>query len=462
MNVMKISFLLVLMLSGGILLGQEQPYMLSLAQAQEYALQHNRSILNARDQVESSKKKVYETIANGLPQIEGSLDYMTYFNYELYLDFGGGGGAGFEQLFTDPDIDAGDIKVLQALGSMFGSSEPIIMDDQFSGKIQVSQLIFSGQYIAGIQVAKIARRLADQNLLSNELDVKENVTNSYYNILTTEQTLRILGENLDNLNSLLEHTHNLFKAGLAEETDVDRIRMSVSQLKNTQKSLERLNQLNYNLLKFQLGVAPDASISLTDSLEYFIENINPDVALVNNFDVNNNVNYQMIESQVKMTKKQVDMQYWAYTPTIAGFYSYTEKFITTGFDMTPNHLAGVSVSVPIFSSGMRNSQVSQAKINLDIAQRNQEMVKDQLETQNSQLLYNYQSAFDNFNTQKENVDVAARVYEKVKNKYKQGMASSFELTQENSNFLSAESNYLSALSSLLQAQTMLDKLYNRL
>jgi outer membrane protein TolC len=90
------------------------------------------------------------------------------------------------------------------------------------------------------------------------------------------------------------------------------------------------------------------------------------------------------------------------------------------------------------------------------------MVKDQLETQNSQLLYNYQSAFDNFNTQKENVDVAARVYEKVKNKYKQGMASSFELTQENSNFLSAESNYLSALSSLLQAQTMLDKLYNRL
>jgi outer membrane protein TolC len=361
MNVMKISFLLVLMLSGGILLGQEQPYMLSLAQAQEYALQHNRSILNARDQVESSKKKVYETIANGLPQIEGSLDYMTYFNYELYLDFGGGGGAGFEQLFTDPDIDAGDIKVLQALGSMFGSSEPIIMDDQFSGKIQVSQLIFSGQYIAGIQGAKIARRLADQNLLSNELDVKENVTNSYYNILTTEQTLRILGENLDNLNSLLEHTHNLFKAGLAEETDVDRIRMSVSQLKNTQKSLERLKQLNYNLLKFQLGVAPDASISLTDSLEYFIENINPDVALVNNFDVNNNVNYQMIESQVKMTKKQVDMQYWAYTPTIAGFYSYTEKFITTGFDMTPNHLAGVSVSVPIFSSGMRNSQVSQAK-----------------------------------------------------------------------------------------------------
>ena len=160
MNVMKISFLLVLMLSGGILLGQEQPYMLSLAQAQEYALQHNRSILNARDQVESSKKKVYETIANGLPQIEGSLDYMTYFNYELYLDFGGGGGAGFEQLFTDPDIDAGDIKVLQALGSMFGSSEPIIMDDQFSGKIQVSQLIFSER--AGIYSALKDAQLFNQ------------------------------------------------------------------------------------------------------------------------------------------------------------------------------------------------------------------------------------------------------------------------------------------------------------
>ena len=116
-----------------------------------------------------------------------------------------------------------------------------------------------------------------------------------------------------------------------------------------------MNQLNYNMLKFQLGVPPETIVVLTDSLNQLIGNLNPQIALVNNFDMNNNVNYQLMESQVALSKKQVDMQYWAYTPTVAGFYSYTEKFITTGFDMTPNHLAGINVSVPIFSSGMRNS-----------------------------------------------------------------------------------------------------------
>jgi outer membrane protein TolC len=169
-----------------------------------------------------------------------------------------------------------------------------------------------------------------------------------------------------------------------------------------------------------------------------------------------------MESQVMLSKKQLDMQHWNYTPTVAGFYSYTEKFITTGFDMNPNHLAGISVSLPIFTSGMRYSQVAQAKINLDITQRNQDLMKDQLELQNKQLLYNYESALENFTTQKENVEIAGSVYKNVQNKYHQGIASSFELTQENSNYLNAESNYLTSILTLLQAQTALDKLYNRL
>ena len=97
-----------------------------------------------------------------------------------------------------------------------------------------------------------------------------------------------------------------------------------------------------------------------------------------------------------------------------------------------------------------------------MAKRSQDMVRDQLEIQNRQFLFNYQNALENFNAQKENVEIAGRVYKTVQNKYQQGIASSFELTQENTNYLSAESNYLTAILTLLQAQTALDKLYSRL
>src|SRR4030042_5879064 len=459
MKMIKIVFLVVLVLAGISAHAQEQSFMLTLAQAREFAIQHNKTLLNARDQAASFKEKGRESIAQGLPQVNGSLDYMTYFNYKMNFSFGGT-GEGID--FNNPLFDDGDREILSTIGTMFGSSEAIILDDQLSGNIQVSQLLFSGQYLEGVKAAKIAYRLTNQSIEASELDIKKNVTNTYFIILTTEQSLRIVGENLVNLTEIQQHTNNLYKAGVAEETDVDQLKITVSQLQNTQKALERMNQLNYNMLKFQLGIAPDTDIRLTDNLESVMAFIDSESALSTDFNITDNINYKMMESQVLLNKKMLNLQNMAYAPTVAGFYNYTEKFITTAFDLTPNHLAGFNVSVPIFSSGMSKAQVAQAKINLNIAQRNQEMVKDQLETQKRLLLFNYQNALENFNTQKENVDIAGRVYKSIQNKYQQGLASSLDLTQANSNYLSAENNYMSSVLTLLQAQTSLDKLFNRL
>jgi outer membrane protein len=438
---------------------QEQPYALTLEQAREYAIQHNKVLLNARDQVTSSNEKLIETRAQGLPQINGSLDYMTYFKYEMNFSFGSSGG---ETPIDYTKLDPGDLEIMTALGSLFGPSQPIIMDDQLSGKVQVSQLIFSGQYWAGIQIAGIARELADKNVARTEQDVKEGVTNSYYLILITEQNLKIIKGNIENLTTTMQHTSNMFNAGVAEATDVDQLNIALSQLKNTQKAVERAIQLSYNMLKFQLGVAPETQITLSESIESILGTINPVGTLANDFDITNNISYSLIQSQVRLSQAMLGMQNWAYSPTLAGFYSYTHKIITTEFDLTPNQLAGVSLSVPIFSSGMRRAKVNQSRIELDIALRNQEMVKEQLETQHRQLLFNYQNALENYNTQKENVAIAGRVYTSIENKYTQGMVSSLDITQASSNLLNAENNYLSSVLTLLQAQTALDKLYNKI
>jgi len=433
---------------------QEPDSMLSLQQARQCAVRYNKTLMNARDNLRVSDERIKEVKAQGLPQVDGTLDFMTYFNYELELDFGMGSG-------SNPDInllllDDGDWEVLK----MLGSSEPIVMSNQSSAKVQLSQLIFSGQYLMGIQTAKIAKELSQQSMKRTEVEIIEGVTNSYYLILATEHTLEIIDKTLENMNTTLQHTRNLYAAGVAEETDVDQIYSAVSQLTNSKKSLERVIRLNYNLLKFQLGVKPDQYIHLTDSLDQFINTVELESNLFAGYDITGNIDYQLMETQVRLSEKQADIAKWAYAPTIAGFYSYTEKILTTGFDLTPKHVAGVNLSLPIFSSGMRKAKLSQAKIELDMAQRNQELVTEQLQLQEKQLLFNLQNALENYYTQKENIGIAERLYLSIQNKYKQGLLSSLDLTQANTNYLNAETNYLNSVLTLLQAKLALEKLYN--
>lgn len=465
MKMIRSILICLLALAGFSLKAQEQSYSLTLQEAVDYALQHNKTILNARGQAASSVEAVREARSAGLPQVNGSIDFMTYFNYEMEFSFGGSDEGTPPPPVNIPDNEPGALSVYEYVNAMLGGmfeSDPIIMDNQMSGAVTFSQLIFSGQFWSGLEIAKIARLLATQNITRTEQDVKESVINTYYMILVTERNLGIIQDNIKNLGEILQHTDNMYQTGMAEITDVDQLKVTVNQLKNSQKAIERAVQMGYNMLRFQLGVDPSARISLNGNIDDVLNGLDPTVSLNPGFDVTSNINYSLMESQVRLGEKQMGLQNWAYAPTISGFYSYTKKIITTGFDLTPNHLAGFNVSVPIFSSGARRARVNQAKVALDIARRNQEMVKENLETQLNQLLFNYQNALENYETQKENVEVAGRVYKNIQNKYQQGMMSSLDLTLANNNLLSAESNYLSAILTLLQAQTSLDKLYNKI
>ncbi|MFW5657236.1 MAG: TolC family protein [Bacteroidota bacterium] len=455
------SMALTLIFSGA--KAQDTTYTLSLNDAIQYALKHNKTLLNQRDNLLVAEEKIKETRSQGLPQINGTVDFMTYFNYELEFNFGGGGTT------APPDInysllDAGDVEVISVITEMLAPAEPqpIVMDNQSNANLQVTQLLFSGQYWAGLQTSKIAKKLSNQNIVKTELDTKQSIISTYYNILLLEQNIGFLKEFVKNLEETVYHTNNMHKAGVVEQADVDQLRMSLNEQKNTLTSTERMLKLNYNMLKFQMGVEPGTSIALTDSLELFLDLTGNKEVSPQDSALKNNIDYQMMETQVELSKKQVELQKWAYAPTLSGFYNYTEKIMTTGFDLSPNHSAGFNLSVPIFTGGMRKSQINQAKINLDITKRNKDMVSEQLQMQEKQLRFELQNAMDNYNTQKENMEMAERVYESRLNKYMQGVFSSLDLTQANTNYVSARNNYFSAAITLLQARLALDKLYNSL
>jgi len=455
-------FTILMLVFPGILFAQNQTLQFSLQEAQDYALENNKTYKNAKADIKLADAQLREAKGAGLPQVEATVDYMTNFGYEFEFNLGGGGD-------TEPPVvdytvmDQGDFEVLKILeGMSSGGGSTIKMTDQASANVQVSQLIFSGQYWVGVEMARLGKTIREKSLSMTALDIKEQVINSYYLILITEDLLRVIGDNEKNLREIHRHTENMYKAGFAEITDVDQITINISQLENSKKAMERNRQLNFNMFRMLMGMEPGTQFELKDDLDSILARTVTGSVDSDKFNVNNNVTYQMMAVQERIGEEGINMQKWSYAPTLVGFYTYKEKIMRSAFDLSPNHAAGFSMKIPIFSGWSKSAKISQAKIELDKTERTMSLLEDQLALQNNQLNYNLTSAFENYNTQKESVDIAKRVYNNIRNKYEQGVLSSLELTQANGNYLQAENNYVSSVLELLKSKLALDKLNNKL
>ncbi len=431
-------------LTGGIIFAQSDSaeLMLSLKDAQDYAIRHNKMVISSRMDVEASKIALWETISNGLPQVSLS-------------------GS-----FTD------NLKLMTTLlpGDFFGrpgEKVPVTFGSQYNSAatVQASLLLFNAPFYLGIETTRLAQKLSEQNLVKSEQETKEAISSAYYLILVSEKSLQILDENIADLNETLKSTKVMYAAGMAEATDVDQMVSNVTMVENSRSSMQRTIEFNYNLLRFQLGVSYNTGIVLTETLESLTSEINVEALLSQQFDHTQNVDYQLIASQEKMSLLNLKSQKASVLPTLAGFYNYGTSGMGDKIDEQrwfQNSMTGLQLSIPIFGSGQVYSKIKKARINLEKVRTTKDMVKDQLYLQEKQLRYNLANANQQYISQKDNVEVSKRVYASMENKYKQGMASSLDLTQANSLFLQAENNYISALMNLLQTKLALDKLLNNI
>ena len=415
---------------------------LSLKEAQDYAISNNKMMITSRLDVEASRIAVWETISNALPSVSAT-------------------GS-----FTD------NLKLMTTLlpGEFFGmpgEKIPVTFGSQFNtgASIAANMLIFNAPLYIGMQTTKLASKLSEKSLVKTELDTRQSVSSSYFLILVSERSLEILEENIADLKKTLNSTRAMLSAGMAEQTDVDQMAMNVTMVENSLSSMQRTIEMNYNLLRFQLGVAPETGIMLSETLEGLTDQINVEVLLSQEFNHEQNIDFQLIEGQERMSSLALKTQKASVLPTLAGFYNYGVNGMGDKIseqEWFRNSMVGLQLSVPIFASGQKYSQIRKARINLNKATTTKEMVTEQLLIQEKQLRFNLVNANLQYQSQKENIEVAKRVYASTENKYNQGMASSLELTQSNSLYLQAENNYISALMNLLQTKLELEKLHNNM
>lgn len=436
------AFLTLLTGSAGKAQQESNELKFSLKEAQDYALSHNKMVINARSDVQASKAALWETISAALPQVNASASFTD--NLKLMTTLLPG------EFFGQPGT-----KIPVTFGSQFNSS----------AAVDASLLIFNAPLYIGIETTKLAQKLSQQGLQKSELDTKESVSSAYFLILVSEKSLELLDGNIADLIETLKSTRAMYSAGMAESTDVDQMVSNLNMVENNRSSLERTIELNYNILRFQLGIPATTKIALTETLESLTDKINVEALLAQEFDHTQNIEYKLVEGQEMMSSLMLKSQKASVLPTLAGFYNYG----TNGMgDKIPelrwfqNSMAGLSLSIPIMSSGQRYARIKQAQINLEKAMTTKNMVAEQLLLQEKQLRYNLVNANLQYISQMENIEVSKRVYASTENKFKQGMASSLDLTQANSLYLQAENNYVTALMNLLQTKIALDKLLNNM
>ena len=403
-----------------------QTLSLSLKEAQEFAVKQNRSLKNASLAVQEAYAQRWQTIAAMLPQVDGSYSYSDMFNYKL--DFNG---------MAMPMANTGTLNITAGVG-------------------------INGQAIAGALLNTIAIDMKKIALEQSETELRGNVMSAYVSVLALQSISNLLDSSLVNIQELEAMTRNAVEAGAAEPTSADQIRVRVNTLKNSINSQKRNIELATNSLKVLLDVPVETELVLTEKLDDVLAPDRVVSLLVEQFAMENNLNYQLLQKQVELAKTNLHMAGWAYGPTVSLAYQYSDvqKFGDGFGGMSMPHVLNLSVKMPLWSSGKRAAGVVEKKIALEEAKNTLSETTSNLEIQYRQLCYNLTNAYETYLNEKDNMDVSQRVFASATNKYKYGASSNMELTNASNDLINAQSSYVQAILTLVNAQVELEKFLN--
>ena len=403
---------------------------LSLQEAQNHAVESNRSLKNASLAVQEAYAQRWQTIASMLPQVDGSYAYSNYCGYSATLSMGG-----MEVPVSMPNVGA--LGVTASMG-------------------------LNGQGIVGALLNNIAIDMKKIALEQSESELRGNVMSSYVSVLALQSITELLDSTLLNIQGLEQMTQSAVDAGAAEQTSADQIRVRVNTLKNSINQQKRNVELAFTSLKVLLDVPVETELVLTDKIDGVLSADKVLSLLGENFVVENNLNYQLLSKNVELAKRNVHMAGWAYGPTVAVAYNYANQqyYGEGGMRMTPPNLVQVSVKMPLWSSGKRAAGVVEKKIAYEEAKNTLSETTDQLAIQYRQLCFNLNNAYETYLNEKENIEVSKRVFNSATEKFKYGASSNLELTNASNDLINAQSSYVQAMLSLVNAQVELDKFLN--
>ncbi|VXB28046.1 Transporter [Flavobacterium sp. 9AF] len=445
---MKHKIVILLLLFTGFVMAQEsqENYTFSLEEAIAHALQNNYKAINASRSIEAAKKKKWETTTIGLPQLNANVNYQNNFVLQKSVvpaEFFGGNPGEFQEV-------------------EFGTKH------NMTASATLSQLIFDGSYLVGLQSAKVYLQISENAKEKTDLEIREVVTNAYGNVLLANESVKVLENNKKILDQTLFETQETYKNGLVEEENVEQLQITQSQINSSLSNAKRRSEIALNMLKLVLGIEIEKSLTLKDNLDQLANN-NVNLAILSSeFNVQQNIDYKIGLNNQESNRLLLKLEKSKALPSLAanfnfGYNTFGNEFTMFNSDQKWFNYSylGVGLNIPIFSSLGRSARTQQAKIAY-------EQSKTQLKETEQTLLLSYQTAkndyeysIEQYNVSKENLRLAERIENKQGVKFKEGLSSSFEYTEAQRQLYSAQQTYLQSMIDVINKKTALDKITNQ-
>jgi outer membrane protein len=443
----------------------------TLEQCVQYALENSNSIKNSVIDQQIAAAKVKETIGIGLPQIDGNFGINDNTKLQRFFATYTGTGGFLGDLSGVPGIKLGDVVAAPNFFQLPVNS---------AATVSVSQLIFNGSYLVGLQASNTFKELSVKQAVQTKEQTIEQTTKAFYSALINRERMKLFTNNIARVDSLLRNTTALNKNGFAEEIDVDRIQVSLNNLITERDKFERLQQLSVELLKFQMNYPMEQSLEVQGDLSALNSGVDIN-GYLKDLDYKNRPDYQVLETNQKLQKltlknkyasgmpilsASANLGYGTQSPTIGGLFSTNtaiEDFGTIGPDKWYGQVAfGVNLHIPIFSGLQRTYQVQQEKLNLQKIDNSFKILKSSIDLQIKQSVISYQNSLQALESQKRNMTLAEKVARVTKIKYGQGVGSNLEVVDAESSLKESQINYYSALYDVLVAKVDMDKAFGKL
>lgn len=435
---------------------------LSLEEARSLALEKNTRSQVAKMEIDKARSVVKETLAIGLPQVNASGSFNNFLDIPVQVIPDFISPAVYGVLLEEDLIDDGSVPTPGNVEAQFGTEYTM------TGGVSLSQLIFNGSYLIGLQAARSYADLSKLEYERTELDVKQAVDQAYYTVLMAEENEQVLRESLENLEAMLKETEALYEEGFVEEQDTEQLRITVNTVGSDFNNASRQVILTRQLLNLQLGIPLNELVQLTDDSESILDFQSlPEELLTSSPDLSGHPEAKVMDQNVLLQQMRIREQKSRYLPVLNGFFNYQRQALRNDFDFFesggewfPSTVWGVELSVPIFSSGMKHQKVKQLEIDLQELELFRADTQKGLALSAERAASDYRFAKENFEIAEENLALAERIREKTRIKYQEGISSSFELDQIENQYLQAEGQRINATLSLLNALTEFKKAYN--
>jgi outer membrane protein TolC len=442
-NIHYILFLLITTVS----FSQEVLQTLSLQEAIDYALENNRTAKNAQRDIQAAKQQKWETIASGLPQLSATIDYNHWLKQQVSLipaEFFGGNPGEFTEV-------------------AFGTKQTM------NATATLNQKIFDGSYLVGLQSAKVFLEISKNAKEKTDLEVRKAVIDAYGNVLLSEESIKILERNITVLDKNLYETTKIYENGLGEEESVEQLQITLSGIKSNLANTKRLKTLAYKMLNITLGIDLDANIQLTDNLNSLTSQ-NIVISLLDaDENIEQTIDYKIAENDKVSKELLLKLEKSKAIPTLDAFlnggYSGNNenfRFLKNSQEWFGSSLLGVSMKIPIFSSGMRSAATQRAKINLEKAEDDLTETEQKLKLQIANAKSEYKFAIEDYQNKEDNLGLAERIEQKNQTKFFEGISSSFDLRQAQTQLYTTQQELLQAMLDVINKKAALETVLNEI